>query len=160
MDAAFARPSPRMFGNQTLGNLCDAFSAFPVTCTEGYATDVTVIDKIASKGTSVSIIDRAKKSPLDLAVKRSSDGSAEHTLSMEGPGGNYAVTNYDPDVRAVAASVLRRFGLGLDILNRCSDPQRDFEGTISGNHVSCSASTATNHRMTVTISISGKEPPP
>jgi hypothetical protein len=160
METAFAQSSARMFGNQTVGSLCSAFSAFPVTCTERYATVASPVDKIASKSASVSIIDRAQKSPLDLTVKRSLDDSAEYTLTMEGPGGNYAVLrNYDPDVRAVAASVLDRFGLvSLDILNRCSDPPRDFASTVNGNRISCSASMAANHRMTATISISGKEP--
>jgi len=97
---------------------------------------------------------------LDLTVINSLDGTVEHTLSMEGPGRNYAITNYDPNVRAVAASVLSGFGLGLDILNRCSDPARDFTITINGNRVSCGASTATNRGMKVTISISGKEASP
>jgi hypothetical protein len=161
METAFAQSSARMFGNQSVGSLCGAFSAFPVTCTERYATVVSAVDKIASKSASVSIIDRAQKSPLDLTVKRSLDDSAQYTLTMEGPGGNYAVRNYDPDVRAVAASVLDRFGLvSLDILNLCSDPPRDFTSTVNGNRISCSASMATNHRMTATISISGKEPSP
>jgi hypothetical protein len=161
MEIAFAQSSARMFGNRGVGSLCSAFSAFPVTCTERYATVTSPVDKIASKSASVSIIDRAQKSPLDLTVKRSLDDSAEYTLTMEGPGGNYAVRNYDPDVRAVAASVLDRFGLvSLDILNLCSDPPRDFASTVNGNRISCSASMATNHRMTATISISGKEPSP
>jgi hypothetical protein len=157
METAFARPSSRMFGSQIVGNLCGAFSAFPVVCTE-YSTGVSVVNKTASKSASVSIIDRAKKSPLNLGVTKSSDGSIEHTLSMEGPGGNYRIRNYDPDVRAVAASVLGRFGIRLDILDTCTGAAQEFNGIIKGNRVTCTQ--GGNDRKTVSISISGVEPAP
>jgi hypothetical protein len=157
MEAAFARPSSRMFGTQTVGDLCGAFSAFPVLCTE-YSTAVSVVDKIASKSASVSIVDRAKKSPLNLSVTKSSEGGIEHTLSMEGPGGNYRIRNYDPDVRAVAASVFGRFGISMDILDTCTGPAQEFNGIINGNRVTCTQ--GGNDRKTVSISISGVEPAP
>jgi len=56
LQALSVRPSSKMFGNQTVGNLCGAFSAFPVVCKEQTNGIMIASTEIAA----VSIVDRPR----------------------------------------------------------------------------------------------------